>query len=369
MALNPTGAISLGGPVTGQSISLELRQSATATISLGQTDVRALALKISGAVVMPNDFWGKTAKTKKAIFGFGATGSYFNITNLVSSTGTVAANSPGVGTNRNNLAGATYGEDKAIFGFGRRPLVPSPPPPASPATNTNVTNLVSNLGVVASDTPGVGTSRSSLAAAGYGGDKAIFGFGSIAPTSPNVTNVTNLVSNLGVVATDTPGIGTARSLLSAASYGGDKAIFGFGSPGGVINLVSNTGVVAANTPVVPSRSSGAGAGYGGDKAIFGFGREPTGVQTNVTNLVSNLGVVAADTPGVGTSRTGLAAAGYGSDKAIFGFGVFVTPVSPFGITYYSTTNLVSNTGVVAADTPGVGTAREGVAAAGYSITA
>ena len=44
------------------------------------------------------------------------------------------------------------------------------------ATN-NVTNLVSSTGVVASDTTGVGTARSELAAAGYGGDKAIFGFG------------------------------------------------------------------------------------------------------------------------------------------------------------------------------------------------
>jgi hypothetical protein len=33
------------------------------------------------------------------------------------------------------------------------------------------------------------------------------------------------------------------------------------------------------------------------------------------------------------------------------------------------TNLVSNTGVVASDTPGVGTARRDLAAAGYSTTA
>ena len=43
--------------------------------------------------------------------------------------------------------------------------------------------------------------------------KAIFGYGS--PT----TAITNLVSNTGVVATDTTGVGTARSALAAASYG------------------------------------------------------------------------------------------------------------------------------------------------------
>ena len=40
--------------------------------------------------------------------------------------------------------------------------------------------------------------------------------------------MTNLVSNTGVVATDTTGVGTARGFLGALGYGGDKAIFGFG---------------------------------------------------------------------------------------------------------------------------------------------
>ena len=76
-------------------------------------------------------------------------------------------------------------------------------------------NLVSNTGVVATDTTGVGTARQGLAAAGYGTDKAIFGYGY---TSSN-TAVTNLVSNTGVVSTDVTGVGTARSGIAAASYG------------------------------------------------------------------------------------------------------------------------------------------------------
>jgi hypothetical protein len=188
---------------------------------------------------------------------------------------------------------------------------------------TNITNLVSNTGVVAANTPGVGTARASLAATGYGGDKAIFGFGRVG--SPSVmTNIANLVSNTGVVATDTPGVGTARRDASAAGYGGDKAIFGFGSilsPSptawvAITNLVSNTGVVAANTPGVTLGKAGLGAaGYGGDKAIFGFGGGPgypSPFAANITNLVSNTGVVATDTPCVGTARSNLAAAGYSS---------------------------------------------------------
>ena len=86
-------------------------------------------------------------------------------------------------------------------------------------TYTNVTNLVSNLGVVASDSTGVGTARQYLAAAGFGGDKAIFGFGGINISYElNAYNTTNLVSNTGVVASDTTGVGTARAGLAAAGY-------------------------------------------------------------------------------------------------------------------------------------------------------
>ena len=41
MALNPSGTISLAGPTTGQSIAVELGQSATAQISLNDKIGRA----------------------------------------------------------------------------------------------------------------------------------------------------------------------------------------------------------------------------------------------------------------------------------------------------------------------------------------
>ena len=63
---------------------------------------------------------------------------------------------------------------------------------------------------------------------------------------------------------DQTGAGTARTLDAAAAYGGDKAIFGFGSGGsGITNLVSNTGVVAADTAAVGTAKGGnAASGYG-----------------------------------------------------------------------------------------------------------
>ena len=97
---------------------------------------------------------------------------------------------------------ASGGTKKAIFGYGYA------------AANASMTNLVSNTGVVAADTTGVGTVRQSLAAAGYGSDKAIFGYGTDGTSN---VSMTNLVSNTGVVASDTTGVGTARAYLAASS--------------------------------------------------------------------------------------------------------------------------------------------------------
>lgn len=61
MTLNASGPISLGGSTTGQSINLELGQSATAQVSLNDSNVRTLAGVASGAIVMPTNFYGKSA--------------------------------------------------------------------------------------------------------------------------------------------------------------------------------------------------------------------------------------------------------------------------------------------------------------------
>ena len=108
---------------------------------------------------------------------------------------------------------------RAIFGYGND----------NTYTNVSMTNLVSNTGVVSNDVTGVGTARQNLAAAGYGTDKAIFGYGL---TGGTYYSLTNLVSNEGVVATNTAGVGTLRAYLAAATYGTDKAIFGYGTVDG-----------------------------------------------------------------------------------------------------------------------------------------
>jgi hypothetical protein len=67
-------------------------------------------------------------------------------------------------------------------------------------------------------------------------DKAIFAYG----YNAGQLSMSNLVSNTGVVGSDVTGVGTARYTLAASSYGGDKAIFGYGGDGyfSITNLVS-----------------------------------------------------------------------------------------------------------------------------------
>ena len=315
-----------------------------------------MSITMSGGMTFTGAFTVAPAPPNiRAIFAFGDSwGTPVSISNIVSNTGVVASDTTNASITGNRLlAGAGYGSSgQAIFGYGF----------GDNSVQMSKTNLVTNTGVIGNYVTGVGTQRYYLAAAGYGTDKAIFGYGS---PGGGTTAVTNKVSNAGVVATDTTGVGTARYGLAAAGYGSDKAIFGYGMNGSstvvsMTNLVSNTGVVSSDVTGVGSPRYGlAAAGYGTDKAIFGYGwKWPSPfIYYSTTNLVSNTGVVATDTAGVGTVRNGLAAAGYGSTgQAIFGYGNNSAGV------YLSMTNLVSNTGVVANDTTGVGTVRQDLGA-------
>ena len=283
--------------------------------------------------------------TQKALFAYGQPASGFtSVSNLVNSSGVVASDTTGVGSARGWLGGATYGIDKAIFGFG------------TTGSATGITNLVNSSGVVGSNVSAVGTARHEVAAAGYGNDKAIFAFGN----DGSASDITNLVNNSGVVQSDVTGVGTAKNNPSGCTYGGDKAIFGYGTAG-TTNLVNNSGVLqsdvtASGTTTVTYRAA---AAYGTDKGIFAYG--VISGKTAHKNLVSNVGVVAADVTGVGTARGGPAAASYGGDKAIFAYGD--------NAGRQNMSNLVNSSGVVGSDVTGVGTARFGQAAAGYSSSA
>ena len=59
MALNSSGPISLGGSTTGQSVNLEVQNSATATVSFNDSKVRTLTGTTAGSQLsMPSQFYG-----------------------------------------------------------------------------------------------------------------------------------------------------------------------------------------------------------------------------------------------------------------------------------------------------------------------
>jgi len=183
----------------------------------------------------------------KGIMAFGTTGSLSDISNLVSNVGVVATDVTSAGTAKRQPAGCEYGGDKGIISYGL----------AAGSSLLNTSTLVSNVGVIAANANAVGTARQYVMGLSYGEDKGIFAYGA---DSPAYMNVSNLVSNAGVVASDVTGVGTARSTGAGCEYGQDKGVFAMGNmtaPGTtpntgsgnsqqITNLVSNTGVVATD---------------------------------------------------------------------------------------------------------------------------
>jgi len=244
---------------------------------------------------------------------------------------------------------------RAIFGYG-----------FLQNAATNLTNLVSNTGAVALDTTGVGTSRYYLAACSYGGDKAIFGFGHTSGLEIGERAI-NLVSNVGVVVSENFSPTETATYLAACGYGGDKGVF-IGGSGQTTNrswvhYVSNVGVVTSTAGILGGngRRFHSAAGYGGDKGIFGFGSEAAGTYNNLTTtqLITNTGTFGGQRTHAGyNNKNGGAGASYGVDKALFGFG-------NNGSAYVTTKTTISNTGDLLGESSTVGTARGSLAASGY----
>jgi len=93
---------------------------------------------------------------------------------------------------------------------------------------------------------------------------------------------------------------------------------------------------------------------GNSEGILLFGSNGT---MSIYNLISNVGVVAADssTPGGVNARGYSAATQYGGDKGI----------TAYGDSYADESNLISNTGVIGSDVTGVGTDRSTLGACSF----
>jgi hypothetical protein len=87
MALNSSGQISLGGATAGESTNLELGKSATALVSMNDTDLRTLVNVASGVITMPTNFYGKSSAPAYTRWYLSARNPASEMRNLGFSTG------------------------------------------------------------------------------------------------------------------------------------------------------------------------------------------------------------------------------------------------------------------------------------------
>jgi len=294
---------------------------------------------ISGATAAAPESW----KNTQGIIGFQWTPT--NNTNIVNSSGVIAGDVSTAGVQaRGYVTGCEWGGDKGMFFGGYYGVWAS----------WGGSNIVSNTGVIATDVAEVANARGQSPGVHFGTDQGLIGFSGASNT------ITNLVSNTGVIASDVAigaGITSRSSDDNACEYGGDKAIFGFGSSPSytMTNLISNTGVVGTDVAAVVGvsyRDGSGGVDWGEDSGIFAYGGLP-----NVSNIVSNLGIVATDVAGVGTARPTGGCAEYGTDKGIWAFGGGDL----------TTTNRVSNTGVIAGDGQAAGSGKNSCGGCSFGV--
>jgi hypothetical protein len=116
MALNASGPISLGGSTTGESVNLELGKSATALVSMNDTDLRTLANVASGVITLPTDFYGKSTAPAYTRWYLSVSAPASNMRNVGFSTGYTVSYS-----NDASDKGLYFGLGASFFNPGQSP--------------------------------------------------------------------------------------------------------------------------------------------------------------------------------------------------------------------------------------------------------
>jgi len=297
----------------------------------------------------------------QAIFG---PGNLFNVSNLVSSAGVIATDTGGMSSVRQQYGAAGYNLDQAVFAAGLD----------NTQTSVGKVNYITNTGGVGADVNNATAAAGYWSGATFGLDKAIFTCYSVWITGAGtLRNTCMTLSNTGVWAATSAstyyhfggaavGYGVGTALLAYSDSGLNSG--GTGSTATFRSCyVSNTGTISAESATSNSFLLGArqnaATRYGIDKGVF------TDLYTSGSQklaYVTNTGVIGADQSITATVRQSHACTTYGGDSG--------TAMGAFGYNGSANVNskfLISNTGVFATDSTGAGTARNGMAAAGFSL--
>lgn len=293
MPLNTTGPISLGGPITGQSINLENGQSATATVSLNDAAVRSLAGVPSGVIIMPTNFYGKSNFVPFGEASYTVAGTYTFI--VPSGVTQICAVCVGGGA-----GGETWLGNFKYGGAGA--LSYSNGIPTTPGESLTVVVGVAGKGPVTPESGGnsfIQRAGTNLLLA-QGGPSVVNGSGAGGQASSGVGAVRYSGGSYGLGAPGAGG-GGAAGYSGNGGNGGPGNSAGAGSPGtggggggggGSVNLGGRGGGVG----IIVAGASGSGGGTGSPGIAGGPGSGGVGQSyggggsTNYdANTISNSG--------------------------------------------------------------------------------
>lgn len=310
MALNASGAISLGGSTVGQSIALELNRSATAQICINCTAVRTLAGVASGAIAF-NNFYGKSNGPTIGIYYGGSSGTTIcsgrtNTVHRLNACGTAVGTSTSVGTAKSAHGGAGmptngmyWGGDTATAGQGNR-AVRINGCGAIVGTETTPTSIGATELVTISGSK-VGTNGM------YIGKTTSFTWNVI-----RLNTCANLVAVTSVSGASVSGAAMATVGSNGVLYAGECDF----NPCTYFNRVTRfsacaTIVGSAFTTAGTARRDIAGATVGVN-GLYYAGRNTSGVVQNRVTRINSCGTLVGSETTVGTARQRLAGAAIGT---------------------------------------------------------
>lgn len=280
MALNLTGPISIGGATAGQSINLELGQSASATASLNDTNVRTLAGVASGAITMPTNFYGKSNAVPTGLFYSGYTISCqcVNKVTRINSCGTLIGAETNVGSIRSRMGGATAGTTAVMYGGSDQRCCGCAP--------TNITTRINVSGTLVGSETAVDVARYNQGAATIGANHVSWG-GYVA-SNPVATVVRINSSGAQVGTTTTVSAGASGIACHAGTAVGTNGLYYAGSrstiTSNVVTRINACGTLFGSTTTAgTARYALAGATIGGNGVFYG-GSVGITFQTLVTRI-------------------------------------------------------------------------------------
>lgn len=324
MPLNLSGPISLAGSTVGQSIAVELGLSASGNISLNQTNVRTLAGVPSGAIVMPTNFYGKSAASTPTVAMFFNGFTCNPVTTRINDSGTIigsqVATTSSLTNSTSGFTASGTSTNVAVYYGGSNNRCPN-------------TLRFNKCGALIGSALSRGTARNGHAGGRAGDNLLVWGgyqFGCCC--SPyecaTVTRINGCGNLVGSQTTNTNGNGyfypTFSQGWSAAPVSSSTLVF-MGIP--CINrstrrmnacgtVIGSRNTVSISRYWVAAAQIGADASRNGGNATFYGGC--AGSITNAAVRVNTCGTQVGSTTNVGTARYAFGGATVGSVGIFYG---------------------------------------------------